>query len=289
MSPAPAADAGGGGGRIVLVGTPIGNLGDASPRVASALGSAGRIACEDTRRTGKLLEHLGIPAPKLVRMDEHTEAAVAGALVKAATRGEVVAVVTDAGMPGLSDPGAAIVDAALRGGVPLEVVPGPFAGASAAVLSGLLGPAGRFCFEGFLPRKGRASSERLEEIASCRRPVVLYESPHRLRATIGDLLEACGPGRRVAMSRELTKLHEQTWRGTLGEARAELDAAPPRGEYVLVIEEGPPPPPPGDEELLAAVEARVAAGESRRDATAAVAAQTGVAPNRVKRIANRES
>ncbi|MCZ7629472.1 MAG: rRNA small subunit methyltransferase 1 [Microthrixaceae bacterium] len=188
-------------GRMVLVATPLGNLGDISIRAIEVLRTADRLACEDTRRTGRLLQHLGIVAPRLVRMDEHTEPAVAGALVAAATRGETVAVVTDAGMPGLSDPGAVVVDAALRAGVPLEVVPGPFAGATAAVISGLLDGAGRFTFEGFLPRKGRACAERLEAVAASRLPVVLYESPHRMEATAHDLAEACGGARRVSVSR----------------------------------------------------------------------------------------
>lgn len=270
----------------MLVGTPIGNLADISQRGREALAGADRIACEDTRRTGRLLEHLGIAAPKLVRMDQHTERAVAGALTKAASRGESVAVVSDAGMPGLSDPGAEVVSAALAAGVPLEVVPGPFAAASAAVISGLLGATGRFCFEGFLPRKGRARAERLALVARDERPVVLYESPRRLAATLADLEAACGAERRVSVSRELTKLHEHTWRGTLGESSAHLEGHPPRGEYVIVLQAAPAAREPSDEEVLAALEALVAGGESRRDAASAVAAELGVAPNRVKRLAN---
>lgn len=274
-------------GRMVLVATPLGNLGDISIRAIEVLRTADRLACEDTRRTGRLLQHLGIAAPRLVRMDEHTEPAVAGALVAAATRGETVAVVTDAGMPGLSDPGAVVVDAALRAGVPLEVVPGPFAGATAAVISGLLDGAGRFTFEGFLPRKGRARAERLEAVAASRLPVVLYESPHRMEATAHDLAEVCGGARRVSVSRELTKLHEETWRGTLGELGERLAESPPRGEHVVVLGPAGPPAAPTDAEVLAALEARVATGQTRRDAAAAVAEDLGVAHNRVKRIANR--
>ena len=273
-------------GRILLVATPIGNLGDISDRAVRALGSADRIACEDTRRTGRLLEHLGVSAPKLVRMDQYTERAVAGAMVEAASRGEVVAVVSDAGMPALSDPGSAVVEAAIASGVPLEVVPGAFAGATAAVLSGLTGASGRFGFEGFLPRKGRARAERLRELAESRIPVVLYESPHRLRATVEDLLGLCGDTRRISLSRELTKLHEETWRGTLGDAVEHLGQTEPRGEYVLVLDAAPPPSAPGDEELLAALQRRLADGESRRDAAAAVPSLFGVPPNRVKRLAN---
>lgn len=273
-------------GRIVLVGTPIGNLGDIAPRATEALGAADVIACEDTRRTGRLLQHLGIPAPRLVRMDEHTEAAVSGAMVKAASRGQRVAVVTDAGMPGLSDPGGRMVVDAVAAGVPVEVVPGPFAGAAAVVLSGLLDPAGRFAFEGFLPRKGADRQRRLAELAVERRPVVIYESPHRVVNTVDDLVRACGADRRLALCRELTKLHEETWRGTLADAAVHLTVAAPRGEYVLVLDAAPPPPPASDEEVVAALTERLHAGVSRRDAATEVAASLGVAPNRVKRLAN---
>lgn len=273
-------------GRIVLVGTPIGNLADVSERTREVLSQAGRIACEDTRRTGKLLEHLGVSAAKLVRMDEHTERAVAGALTNAAARGEVVAVVTDAGMPGLSDPGAEVVAAAVAARVPVEVVPGPFAGAAAAVLSGLLDGAGRFTFEGFVPRKGRARSQRLEQLAGSRVAVVLYESPHRLVATLADLEQACGPRRRVSISREITKLYEHTWRGTLGDAQEHLAEHPPKGEYVIVLDRAPPRAEPDDTEIRQAVESRVAKGDTRRDAAVAVASELDVAPNRVKRLAN---
>lgn len=276
-----------GAGRIVLVATPLGNLGDISTRAIEVLRAADRLACEDTRRTGRLLQQLGITAPRLVRMDEHTERAVAGSLAKAATRGETVAVVTDAGMPGLSDPGAEVVSAALRTGVPLEVVPGPFAGATAAVVSGLLDGAGRFTFEGFLPRKGRARAARLDQVAASRLPVVLYESPHRVVATARDLVEVCGGARRVSVSRELTKLHEETWRGALGELGAHLENSPPRGEYVVVLESAPPPADPTDDEVVAALDARVANGQTRRDAAAGVAEDLGVSPNRAKRLANR--
>ncbi len=274
-----------GDGRIALVATPIGNLGDISRRATEVLASADRIACEDTRRTGKLLEHLGIGAPKLVRVDEHTERAVAGALAKAATRGEVIAVVTDAGTPGMSDPGAEVVSAALRSGVPVEVVPGPFAGVSAAVLSGLLDGAGRFRFEGFLPRKGRARTERLAEIAASPVPVVLYESPQRVARLIDDLVIECGPRRQVSLSRELTKLHEHTWRGTLAEAVAHLADQAPRGEHVVVLAAAPPRTEPSDDEVREAIEERIFEGRSRRDAAADVATALGVAPNRAKGLA----
>jgi 16S rRNA (cytidine1402-2'-O)-methyltransferase len=272
-------------GRIVLVGTPIGNLGDLSARAAEVLGSADVLACEDTRRTGRLLAHLGVAAPRLVRMDDHTEATVAPRLVAEARSGRLVAVATDAGMPGLSDPGGRLVAAAVEAGVAVEVVPGPFAGVVAAVVSGLLGPAGRFTFEGFLPRKGPERRDRLAEVAAERRAVVIYESPHRVAATVADLALACGPDRRVALCRELTKLHEETWRGTLADAAEHL-AAGARGEHVIVVEAAPPRGAPSDEDVATALSEELAAGSTRRDAAAAVARRLGVPANRVKRLAN---
>jgi len=274
-----------GRGRIVIVGTPIGNLGDMAPRAAAALAAADIVACEDTRRTGRLLAHLGIVAPRLVRMDDHTEAEVATRLVDAATAGKVVAVATDAGLPGLSDPGGRLVAAAIEAGVGVEVVPGPFAGAVAAVLSGLLDPSGRFVFEGFLPRKGPERRRRLADVVAERRPVVIYESPHRVHSTLVELAGACGGDRRVALCRELTKLHEEAWRGTLADAVAHVADCGTRGEYVVVLQAAPPPPEATDADVRDALAAELAAGATRRDAAAAVAERLGVAPNRVKRLA----
>lgn len=271
-------------GRLVLVGTPIGNLDDLSPRAAAAFGAAAVVACEDTRRTGRLLAHLGVRAPKLVRLDEHTEPNVAPGLVERVRTGDVVVVASDAGMPGLSDPGARIAAAAVDAELTVEVVPGPFAAAVGLVGSGLLDPSGRFCFDGFLPRKGAARAARLAELADERRTSVLYEAPHRLVRTLVDLGEVLGGDRRVALCRELTKLHEETWRGTLDQAVARAEDHPPRGEYVIVVEGAPAPPAVDDAQLSAAIQAELARGGTRRDAAAAVAARFGVPPNRVKRL-----
>ena len=168
----------------------------------------------------------------------------------------------------------------------VEVIPGPFAGAVGLVASGLLGPSGRFCFEGFLPRKGPSRRERITELVDERRTVVLYEAPHRLARTVADLAEALGPDRRVALCRELTKLHEETWRGTLAEAVERCDRVEPRGEYVVVLDGAPEPPEVTDEVLRGALDAAVAAGATRRDAGLDVADRYGVAPNRVKRLLN---
>ena len=273
-------------GRIVVVGTPIGNLGDMSPRAAEALTAADVVACEDTRRTGRLFQLLGLAAPRLVRLDDHAEADEAPRLVARAAAGETVAVVSDAGLPGLSDPGGRTVALAVAEGVVVEVVPGPFAGAVAAVASGLLDGSGRFSFEGFLPRKGGDRTTRLAEVAAERRAVVLYEAPQRVAATLADLAGVCGGGRRVALCRELTKLHEEVWRGSLDDAVAHVADHPPKGEFVLVLEAPPAPEPPTDDQLRALLSAERAAGASARDAAARVAAATGEPPNRVKRLAS---
>lgn len=270
---------------LVLVGTPIGNLGDLSPRAVEALAKADAICCEDTRRTGRLLQHAGIARTPLIVVNDHTElGAVDGVLARLAA-GERVAVVTDAGMPGISDPGERLVAAAVAAGHPVEVVPGASAAITALVVSGL--PAGRFVFEGFLARKGSGRSERLAELATERRTAVLYEAPHRLARTLADLCEVCGPDRRVAISRELTKLHEETWRGTLAEAVAWTDEREPRGEIVICLDGAPAPEAANDDDVTAAVQARLDAGDSTRDAAAAVAHALGVPKRTAYDIATR--
>jgi 16S rRNA (cytidine1402-2'-O)-methyltransferase len=267
------------------VATPIGNLGDLSPRAVEALAAADAIACEDTRRAGRLLAHAGIRPPPLVVVNEHTEARQVGELVTRIGRGERVALITDAGMPGISDPGQRLVAAAIGAGHRVEVVPGPSAVTAALAVSGL--PTGRFAFEGFLPRKGSARRERLEAVAAERRTVVLYEAPHRLARTLADLVDVASGVRRVAIARELTKLHEEVWRGTLAGARRWVAEAEPRGELVLVIEGAPAPAEPDDERVEAEVDAELAAGASPRDAAAAVAARLGVARRRAYEVATR--
>ncbi len=273
-------------GRLILVGTPIGNLGDIAPRAAEALAAAAVVCCEDTRRSGRLLAHLGIRAPELLRFDEHTEVELGDRLIERLRAGDVVAVVSDAGLPGLSDPGARLVARAADDGVTVEVVPGPFAGAVGVVGSGLLDPSGRFCFEGFLPRKGAGRAQRLGELVGERRTIVLYEAPHRLARTLSDLADVLGPDRRVALCRELTKLHEEYWRGTLTSALEHCEQVAPRGEYVVVVDGAAAPGPPDDDELRAELDRELAAGATRRDAAATVAARYGVAPNRLKRLLN---
>jgi 16S rRNA (cytidine1402-2'-O)-methyltransferase len=262
-------------GVLVLVGTPIGNLGDLSPRAVEALAAADAICCEDTRRTGRLLQHAGVERKgALMMVNEHTEAREVDGVLARLARGERVAVVSDAGMPGISDPGERLVRAAVDAGHVVGVVPGPSAALAALVASGL--PTGRFVFEGFLPRKGSGRTERLAAVAAERRTVVLYEAPHRLPRTLADLASVCGDDRPVAVARELTKLHEEVWRGTLGEAAAWAVERPPRGELVVVIDRAPGAPPPDDDALVDALSVELAAGSSARDAARAVAARLGV-------------
>lgn len=266
-------------GALVLVGTPLGNLGDLAPRAAEALAGADVVACEDTRRTGRLLHHLGIKVPMVV-VNDHTEHDLAPDLVARAAAGQRVALVSDAGMPAISDPGQRLVRSAVDAGVPVEVVPGPTAAVAALVVSGL--PTDRFVFEGFLPRKGRERADRLAGVAGERRTVVLYEAPHRLRRTLDDLAAVAGDDRPVALGRELTKLHEAVWRGTLGEARARAARDAPRGEHVIVVGgRAEAAAHWDDDDLRRRLAEAVARGGSRREAVAEVVAQTGAPRRRV--------
>lgn len=261
-------------GSLVLVATPIGNLGDLSPRAARALAEADVVACEDTRRTRQLLTHAGITGKRLMAVHDHNEPGQVRPVLDLLERGATVAVVSDAGTPALSDPGGRLAAAASAAGATVSAVPGPSALVGALVVSGL--PAGRFCFEGFLPRRGRERVERLAAIAGERRTTVLYEAPHRLAATLEDLAGACGRARQVVVVRELTKLHEEVWRGNLGDAAARALATAPRGEHTVVLAGAPEPPRPGRAEVEAAAAPLVAAGHPARQVAAEVAAGLGV-------------
>ena len=273
----------GGHGGLVVVGTPIGNLADLSPRAAEALAGADVVACEDTRRTGKLLELAGIGHRPLVVVNDHTEEQATGELVRRMQAGDTVALVSDAGMPAVSDPGAGLVATAIDAGLDVTVVPGPTAATAALAASGL--PSGRWVFEGFLPRKGSARAERLADLAGETRTVVLYEAPHRVARTVEDLRESCGGSRRLVLAREITKLHEEYVRGSLDDVARWLAEHEARGEFVLVLEGGNPPPAATDADLRAALEAERAAGSSTRDAVAAVTAAFGVPKRRVYELA----
>ncbi|MGM9322078.1 16S rRNA (cytidine(1402)-2'-O)-methyltransferase [Deinococcus aquaticus] len=215
------------GARVWLVPTPVGNLGDITLRALDVLRAADAVACEDTRRTGALLTHLGIRKP-LVRLDAHTMRRAPQVLEKYPR----LAYVSDAGTPGISDPGAELVQAAVAADIPVEVLPGATAFVPALVLSGL--PGGRFTFEGFLPRSGRERKERLSAVAARSETSVLYESPHRLHATLLDLAQACGETRAASVTRELSKRFEETARGTLTELAAHFSGGV-RGEIAVVV------------------------------------------------------
>jgi 16S rRNA (cytidine1402-2'-O)-methyltransferase len=274
-----------GTGVLVLVSTPIGNLGDLPPRAVEALRNAALICCEDTRRTGRLLTYAGISGVRMAITNEHTEVARVGEVLDLLATGATVAVVTDAGTPGISDPGSRLVRAVLDAGHTVSAVPGPAALVMALVVSGF--DTTRFVFEGFVPRTGRDRAARLATIAAETRTVVLYEAPHRIGRTVDDLSAACGPRRRVALARELTKLHEEVWRGTLSDAAAHLVDAPPRGEYVVVVE-GAVTVDAGevtDDQLRVALVTALAGGADRRAAVATVMAAHRVPKRRVYDIA----
>ncbi|MEN9792004.1 MAG: hypothetical protein RL330_82 [Actinomycetota bacterium] len=266
-----------------LVATPIGNLGDLSPRAGDVLRAADIVCCEDTRRTAPLLARIGATPRRTIVVNEHTEHDVCG--LAPGWAGSVVALVSDAGTPGISDPGERLVRAALDAGLPVHAVPGPVAFVAAAVTSGF--PVARLAFEGFLPRNGAERRERLTEVSRERRTVVLYEAPHRLARTLADLAVACGPDRRAVVSREITKMHEEHWRGTLAAAAGDDGpGADPRGEYVIVL--APAPRETGDAddaEIRRELDARLAAGISVKDAVDEVTAALGVRRNRVYTIA----
>ena len=244
-------------GRLVLVATPIGNLGDLSPRAREVLATADLICCEDTRRTRALLSASGITAKgphgdRLLSLHGHNEATRLDRVVAAVASGSTVAVVSDAGTPGISDPGAWLAAQLAAAGETVSTVPGPSAVVGALVVSGL--PADRFCVEGFLPRKGPERRRRLESLLADHRTSVVLEAPGRLVATLQELA-AADPARPMAVVRELTKLHEEVWRGTLSDAAEAFAARDVRGEIVLVIGGAPPAAPAGDAAVEAAVRA----------------------------------
>ena len=253
-----------------LVATPIGNLGDLPPRAVEVLSHAALVCCEDTRRTGLLLQHAGVRAERLAVCNDHTELSRIDDVLRTLGEGRDVAIVSDAGTPGISDPGERIVRATIDAGYPVSAVPGPSAAIMALTISGLA--TDRFVFEGFIPRKGVERAGRLAEIAAERRTTVLYEAPHRVLRTLDDLREACGDDRMVVVARELTKLHEEVVRGPLGT----IDIGGPRGEYVLVIDGAPVDDVPvSDDDVRDALRSHLDAGDSTRDAAAAVARAVG--------------
>jgi 16S rRNA (cytidine1402-2'-O)-methyltransferase len=267
-APAPA-------GRLLICATPIGNLQDVTLRVLEALGSVDVVACEDTRHTRLLLDRHGIGAQELVSFHEHNERARAARLVVRMEAGETVALVSDAGMPLISDPGYELVRASIAAGVVVEVLPGPSAALSALVASGL--PAERWSFVGFLPRR---EAELTRALLQRDETLVAFESPRRLAATLG-VLAGHDPQRPAAVCRELSKLHEEVRRGTAAELAAHYAAHAPRGEVVLVV--GAAPPGADGEAALAALRELVAAGARARPAAGVVARLTGTGANELYR------
>ncbi|MEY2582465.1 MAG: rRNA (cytidine1402-2-O)-methyltransferase [Ilumatobacteraceae bacterium] len=269
-------------GRLVLVATPIGNLGDLSPRAVETLSQSSLILCEDTRHSGKLLSHAGIKGVRLAVCNEHTENERSRDVLSLLDAGETVTLITDAGTPGISDPGSRLVRVVVDAGYEVSAVPGPSAFVMALVISGF--DTGRFVFEGFLPRSGRERSARLAVIAGEPRTTVIYEAPHRIERTITDLAAACGGARRVAVARELTKIYECVWRGSLEAAAAHVAATASRGEYVIVVEGAPPRGEISDDEIRSALH-RALEGHTRKDAVDAVVGQLEVPKRRVYELA----
>lgn len=270
-------------GTLTLVATPIGNLSDISARAVEALQAADVVCCEDTRRTGMLLQHLGISGKKYIVINEHTEYDACDDVIAKLQNGSEVALVSDAGTPGISDPGERLVKAAVLAGIEVTAIPGPSALTMALVMSGL--STSRFVFEGFLPRSGGDRTERITQLIDEQRTVVLYEAPHRLERTLADLELSCGSLRRIVLARELTKMHEEMWRGTLHDAHKHSQKEEPRGEYVLILEGAKPPAPPTDEELTQALRDELQAGASKKDAAARVAAKYGAPKRKVYELA----
>jgi len=266
-------------GTVYLIGTPIGNLGDISPRALETLASVNFIAAEDTRVSLKLLNHYGIKKP-LLSYFAHNRRARGEQILQRLLAGESCALVTDAGMPAVSDPGEELVALCAAHNIEVICIPGPSALTTALALSGL--PTGRFTFEGFLSTAAKSRREHLKSLTDERRTMVFYEAPHKVGQTLQDMLTAWGD-RRVALCRELTKKYEETIRTTLSEAAARYAEEKPRGEFVLVIEGAPPPPPPENgadlEKALERLRALTAEGHSLKDAARQTAEETGLKKN----------
>lgn len=266
-------------GMLYLVPTPIGNLGDISRRCAETLEQADFIAAEDTRVSVKLLNHLGIKKP-LVSYHEHNKRESGPKLVERMLAGETCALVTDAGCPAISDPGEDLVRLCAEQGVPVCAIPGPCAAITALSVSALA--TGRFAFEGFLPVPKKDRRRRLEALLGEERTMIFYEAPHKLRETLEDLCQAFGPDRRISLCRELTKLHEEILRQTLGEAAAYYRENEPRGEYVLVVAGAEAKTETVSlEAAVARTRALIASGMRVKDAAKQAAEETGIPKNKL--------
>ncbi|MFK0073887.1 16S rRNA (cytidine(1402)-2'-O)-methyltransferase [Arthrobacter woluwensis] len=264
-----------GEGRVVLAATPIGNLGDASPRLRELLETADVIAAEDTRRLHRLVQGLGVTVSgRVISYHEHNERERAEELLEFVAEGQTILVVSDAGMPAVSDPGFRLVSAAVDAGVLVTAVPGPSAVLTALALSGL--PTDRFTFEGFLPRKSGERLGTLRELAQERRTMVFFEAPHRLEVMLTALREVFGPARQAAVCRELTKTYEEVIRGSLDELVSWAASGEVRGEIAVVVGGAGEPEPSRPEDHIEAVSALTAEGLRLKEAVAVVAEAQGV-------------
>ncbi len=268
---------------LYIVGTPIGNLEDITFRAVRILKAVDLIAAEDTRHTGKLLQHFQITVPQ-VSYHEHNRNSRIPELLEQLRQGKAIAIVTDAGMPGISDPGYELVKACVETGIKVVPIPGPTAVVTALSAAGL--PTEQFVFEGFLPAKGKQRSDRLELLQSEPRTFIFYEAPHRLRQTLQDLAEVLGTERQIVLARELTKLHEEFWRGNIGEAIALYTAREPQGEYTLVVAGMPPAQLQLSEaELKAELQQLLAQGISRSQASRQLAKVTSLGRRQLYQLA----
>ena len=265
-------------GKLYLVGTPIGNLGDISPRAAQTMEECDFIAAEDTRVTLKILNHLGIKKP-LVSYYEHNRAESGEKIVERILSGETCVLVSDAGMPAISDPGEDLVRLCAGRGIETVVIPGPCAAVCAMALSAL--PSGRFTFEGFLSTAKKSRYEHLEELRGEKRTMIFYEAPHKLKSTLDDMAAYFGADRRISLCRELTKLHEEVLRMTIGEAVRYFEVTPPRGEFVLVVEGKTVEDAPAvtEEDAARLVLELYNSGTPLKAAAKEISAKTGIARN----------
>lgn len=269
-------------GTLILCAGPIGNLGDAPPRLAEALASAEVVLAEDTRRARVLLRHLGVDRP-LRSYFVGNESERAGELKERLAAGQTVVLLTDAGTPGIADPGLSAVRAALECGAEVTGVPGASAVTLAVSVSGM--PGDRFVFDGFLPRRGIRRTERIGHLGREERTIVLFAAPGRLVEDLEDLATVLGEERAIVICRELTKMYEEVWRGTLGEAAEWAADTPPRGEIALVVDGAPRPEAPTDGDVIAELRRSLADGATKRDAAAEVAERLGLGRNRVYSLA----
>jgi len=268
---------------LYVVATPIGNLEDMTFRAVKILQTVDVIAAEDTRHTGRLLQHFQIKTPQ-VSYHEHNRSSRIPELLEELTNGKAIALVTDAGVPGISDPGYELVKVCIEAGIPVVPIPGANAAITALSAAGL--PTDRFVFEGFLSAKGQQRRSHLESLETESRTLIFYESPHRLRETLQDFAEIFGTSRQIVLARELTKLYEEFWRGTIEEAIAHYSQREPQGEYTLLVAGTPPTQPQlSEEELKAELLAIMSQGISRSQASRQLAKVTSLPRRQLYQLA----